>query len=116
MALIVLSENAPQEKIHFSLSSVSFDLAPGESFETDDNVVLADARTHPWLTIKIVEPDPEPEPGDDEPVIELGREAIDVTEDAPAPVVAEPSVSRQDEVQVETEPITPTPIVSARRR
>jgi hypothetical protein len=55
MAKIVLSDDAPNEAIHFSLAQVEFDLG-GKSdkgaFETSDPVVLADAAAHPWLSVE----------------------------------------------------------------
>lgn len=55
MAKIVLSDDAPNEAVHFSLAQVEFDLG-GKSdkgaFETSDPVVLADADAHPWLKVE----------------------------------------------------------------
>lgn len=51
MATIRVNEDAPQEAVHFTLPTVAFDLAPGDTFETDDFRVIDEAVTHPWLAV-----------------------------------------------------------------
>lgn len=59
-AKITLSENAPSEKVVFSLPSADFTLSPGGSFKTDDIRVMGDAEQHPWLAVEreVVEVEP----------------------------------------------------------
>lgn len=53
MAKIVLSDQAPSEKVHFSLADADFDLGGNakQSFETDEPAVIANANSHPWLEV-----------------------------------------------------------------
>ena len=48
MAKIVTNELAPKDAKTFSLANESFEVP----FETTDPTVLANARTHPWLTVE----------------------------------------------------------------
>ena len=52
MATIRPNDNAPAEEAKYILPTVTFDLAPGASFETDDRDALAAAEVHPWLTVE----------------------------------------------------------------
>lgn len=51
MAKIVLSDDAPNEAVHFSLANVEFDL-DGGAYESNDPDVLANASAHPWLEVE----------------------------------------------------------------
>jgi hypothetical protein len=52
MAKIVPSQEAPNEKIRYGLANESFDLTASGSYETDDQEVIANANSHPWLDVK----------------------------------------------------------------
>lgn len=49
MAKIVLSADAPDEAKDFSLGNDEISVP----YETDDPVVIANARTHPWLEVEV---------------------------------------------------------------
>jgi len=55
MAQIVHSSLAPSEAVHYSLGSASFEVDGKTPFETDDPTVIANARAHPWLDVKMPE-------------------------------------------------------------
>lgn len=52
MATIRPNDNAPAEEAKYILPTVTFDLAAGGSFETDDRAALAAAEAHPWLEVE----------------------------------------------------------------
>ena len=52
MAKIVLSDDAPQGDLRFSLANVEIESLP---FETNDSVILANAEAHPWLAVEYPE-------------------------------------------------------------
>lgn len=49
------SDLAPAETVHYDLAGVEFDLSGKKSFETDDVIVISNARSHPWL--KVIDPE-----------------------------------------------------------
>lgn len=53
MAKIVLNDEAPKEKIHFSFGAEEFDLDVSGSHQTDDGSLIAEAEGHPWLEVKV---------------------------------------------------------------
>jgi hypothetical protein len=55
MANVVPSELAPDEAQTYSLGNVTFELATGDSYETDDREVIANAVVHPWLNVEYAE-------------------------------------------------------------
>ncbi len=57
MAKIVHSDAAPPGTVHYTFGNVDFDLSGRRSHETDDEVVIANAEAHPWLTVKYPEPE-----------------------------------------------------------
>lgn len=53
MAKIVHSDAAPSEAVHYSFAGIEFDLGGRKkTFETDDDIVLSNAETHPWLKVE----------------------------------------------------------------
>lgn len=54
MATIVPSELAPDEAVHYSLGGVEFDLGGKNStpYTTDERDLLANAESHPWLSVQ----------------------------------------------------------------
>ena len=48
MAKIVLNDVAPKDQKSFSLANANFEVP----YETTDPVVLANARSHPWLEVE----------------------------------------------------------------
>ena len=68
MATISHSDLAPDAQVHYSVAGAEFDLGPGETFETDNEEVLANAQAHPWLKVErtIVAPE-----GEGVPVVEV---------------------------------------------
>lgn len=73
MATIRASEKAPAGDLHYVFSTGDFDLSAGGSYETDDQVLLGEARAHPWLeaeldasdVVQFVAPDRQVKPEDD---------------------------------------------------
>jgi hypothetical protein len=55
MAKISHSDLAPAEKVHYSLAGAEFDLTAKGSYETDNAEAIANARSHPWLTVEVSE-------------------------------------------------------------
>lgn len=53
MTNIVPNENAPDEVVRYGLGETAdFELGPGDTYETNDPAILAEAETHPWLAVE----------------------------------------------------------------
>lgn len=53
MATISHNDLAPDEKVHYALGGVEFDVEGDGTYETNDNDVIANARAHPWLKVEV---------------------------------------------------------------
>lgn len=52
MATIRPNDNAPAEDVKYIFPTVTFDLAPGGSYDTEDRDAMAAAEAHPWLEVE----------------------------------------------------------------
>lgn len=52
MASIVPSKLHPDEEVSYSLAGGEFTLGPGGSYETDDQALILNAISHPWLSVE----------------------------------------------------------------
>jgi hypothetical protein len=57
MATITTNDHAPDETAKFILPLETFDLGPGDSFETTNRNTISNAEVHPWLEVKYPEYD-----------------------------------------------------------
>lgn len=52
MATITTNDHAPDEVAKFILPLETFDLGPGDSFETTNRNTISNAEVHPWLEVE----------------------------------------------------------------
>jgi hypothetical protein len=52
MATIRTNDHAPNEVAKYILPLETFDLGPGDSFETENRNTLSNAEVHPWLEVE----------------------------------------------------------------
>jgi len=57
MATITTNDYAPDEKAKYILPLETFDLGPGDSFETTNRNTISNAEAHPWLAVEYPEYD-----------------------------------------------------------
>lgn len=57
MAKIVHSDAAPAEAVHYTFAAGEFDLSGKKAYTTKDVSLIAEAKVHPWLDVKIDEAD-----------------------------------------------------------
>lgn len=67
MATITPNEHAPADSERYDLASDTIFVKPGESVESNDPTVVANALVHPWLDVEGSVEDEAEEPTDEEP-------------------------------------------------
>lgn len=55
MATIRTNDHAPDEEAKYILPLETFDLGPGDSFETENRNTISNAEAHPWLEVEYPE-------------------------------------------------------------